>query len=147
MRLRAIALILTCLTPLAAAHAEPIDAARIRVIDGDTIRIDRQKPDHRLVGFNAPETRRAKNEAERELGARATARLREILRGGKLDYTVVPCACRPGTEGTMACNFGRHCGVLKADGVDVGQILIKEDLAVPFVCGPTGCPRTPNPWR
>ncbi|MCD0416050.1 hypothetical protein LOC51_02380 [Rubrivivax sp. JA1024] len=73
-----------------AAAAEPIDASRIRVIDGDTIRIDGIKPDHRLVGFNAPETRRAKSEKERELGGRATARLREIVRSGKLDYATVP---------------------------------------------------------
>ncbi|RED36209.1 hypothetical protein BJ123_108145 [Rhodopseudomonas thermotolerans] len=130
-----------------AAAAEPIDASRIRVIDGDTIRIDGTKPDHRLVGFNAPETRRAKSEKERKLGGRAAARLREIIRGGKLDYAIVPCSCRPGTEGTMACNFGRRCGVLKADGVDVGRVLIRERLAVPFVCGPTSCPKMRAPWR
>ncbi len=37
----------------------PIDANDVRVIDGDTIRVHHQKPDVRLVGFNAPETRRA----------------------------------------------------------------------------------------
>ena len=37
----------------AAAAAEPIDAGRIRVLDGDTIRIDGARPDHRLVGFAA----------------------------------------------------------------------------------------------
>src|SRR5215510_10178802 len=52
----------------------------VRVIDGDTIRIGHQKPDVRLVGFNAPETRRAQCEAERRLGDRATARLRDLVR-------------------------------------------------------------------
>ena len=46
----------------------PDNIRRVRVIDGDTIRILQQKPDVRLVGFNAPETRRAICEAERELG-------------------------------------------------------------------------------
>jgi endonuclease YncB( thermonuclease family) len=49
------------------ARAAPIDAADIRVIDGDTIRVYHKQPNIRLVGFNAPETRRAMCEAEREL--------------------------------------------------------------------------------
>lgn len=58
----------------------------------------------------------------------------------------VQCACRPGTEGTKKCNYGRSCGVLQIDGRDVGQILIGEGLAVPFECGETTCPKTPRPW-
>jgi endonuclease YncB( thermonuclease family) len=54
------------------AIAAPIDSDDIRVIDGDTIRIDQRAPNVRLVGFNAPETRNAGCEAERELGGRAT---------------------------------------------------------------------------
>jgi endonuclease YncB( thermonuclease family) len=113
---------------------------------GDTIRIYHQKPDVRLVGFNAPETRRAQCEAERELGAAATRRLRELLRHNHLDFALIECSCRQGTAGTMACNWGRRCGTLKVDGRDVGDILIAEHLAVPFVCGKTSCPKTPRPW-
>jgi len=105
----------------------------VRVIDGDTIRIGHQKPDIRLVGFNAPETRRAQCKAERRLGDRATARLRDLVRSSKLDFEFVACSCPPGTEGTSACNYGRRCGTLKANGQDVGLILIRENLAVPFV--------------
>jgi endonuclease YncB( thermonuclease family) len=47
------------------ARAAPIDAADIRVIDGDTIRVHHKQPNVRLVGFNAPETRRAACPAER----------------------------------------------------------------------------------
>jgi endonuclease YncB( thermonuclease family) len=47
----------------------------------------------RLVGFNAPETRRAACEAERELGARATRRLRDLVRAGDLDFVYVTCSC------------------------------------------------------
>lgn len=124
------------------------DLARsIRLLDGDTIRIDETRPDHRLVGFNAPETCHAKTDHERNLGAIATTRPREIVRGGDLDYSKVECSCKSGTAGTQWCNFGRFCGILKSNGIDVGQILIGEEHAVPFVCGPTGCPKTPNPWR
>lgn len=143
---RALLLLIAVLAPFAAV-AEPIDPSRIRVIDGDTIRIDQTKPDHRLVGFNTPETRRAENDTERALGAKATARLRAIVRAGRLDYAEVPCACRPGTAGTPACNYGRKCGVLKSNGENVGAILIREGLAVEFICSATGCPKTPNPWR
>jgi endonuclease YncB( thermonuclease family) len=118
----------------------------VRVIDGDTIRIGHQKPDIRLVGFNAPETRRAQCKAERRLGDRATARLRDLVRSSKLDFEFVACSCPPGTEGTSTCNYGRRCGTLKANGQDVGSILIQENLAVPFVCGQTRCPPIPKPW-
>ena len=125
--------------------AEPIDPSDIRVIDGDTIRVYHQQPNVRLVGFNAPETRRADCTAEFELGSKATRRLRDIIKLGNLDFTYVKCSCPAATQGTFACNYGRDCGTLKSNGRDVGAILIEEGLAVPFVCGPTHCPKTPRP--
>jgi endonuclease YncB( thermonuclease family) len=130
----------------APAIAEPIDPDDIRVIDGDTIRVYQEQPDVRLVGFNAPETRRAACEAERQLGAQATLRLRNLVRAGDLDFEYVACSCPPGTQDTFVCNYGRDCGTLKSGGRDVGAILIEEGLAVPFVCGATRCPTTPRPW-
>ena len=41
------------------SQAASIDSSEIRVIDGDTIRLHQKRPDVRLVGFNAPETRNA----------------------------------------------------------------------------------------
>ena len=128
------------------ARATPIDARDIRVIDGDTIRVYHKQPNVRLVGFNAPETRRATCAAERELGDKSTRRVLDLVRAGNLDFEFVSCACSFGTEGTPSCNYGRRCWTLKANGRDVGEILIAEGLAVPFVCGPTRCPRTPKPW-
>ena len=130
----------------ATVSSAPITSDEVRIIDGDTIRIHHQRPDVRLVGFNAPETRRAQCEVERELGGKATARLRNLVQSSKLDFEFVACACSPRTEGTPSCNYGRRCGTLKADGDDVGLILIRESLAVPFVCGQTRCPPTPKPW-
>ena len=128
----------------APALAEPISPDRIRVVDGDTIRV--QGKSVRLVGFNTPETYRARCSAERKLGNEATRRLRRIVRGGSLDLEIVPCACRPGTQGTKQCNYGRQCGVLRAKGKDVGEMLIAEGLAVAFKCGETRCPKMPRPW-
>ena len=129
-----------------ATLSAPMTPDEVRVIDGDTIRIHHQQPDVRLVGFNAPETRRAQCDFERDLGGKATARLRDLVRSTKLDFEFVTCSCRSGTEGTSSCNYGRRCGTLKANGEDVGVILIRENLAVPFVCGQTRCPPTPKPW-
>ena len=147
MRLLALMVgLVTLLSACGAAWSAPITSDEIRMIDGDTIRLHHQKPDVRLVGFNTPETRRAVCDAERALGDRATAGLRDLVRSSKLDFEFVACACSPGTEGTQYCNYGRRCGTLKANGRDVGAILISENLAVPFVCGQTRCPATPKPW-
>ena len=139
--------IAACLfTIIGPASAAPIDPGDVRVIDGDTIRVYQKQPNVRLVGFNAPETRRAACDAERELGAKATRRVRDLVRNGNLDFEFVACSCPPGTEGTPACNYGRRCGTLKANGRDVGAILIAEGLAVLFQCGTTSCSKTPRPW-
>jgi endonuclease YncB( thermonuclease family) len=117
-----------------------ITAADIQIIDGDTIRVDGRV--HRLVGFDTPDSgERARCQSERELAARATARLQQILAAGKTELKRVACACRPGTEGTSSCNYGRLCAVLTTDGRDVGEILIGEGLAHRYVCGSMGCPR------
>ena len=80
-------------------------------------------------------------EAERTLASRATDKLRQLVAGGGLDLSLVRCSCPAGTEGTPACNRGRACGVLKAAGKDVGQVLIAEGLARAYQCSRTTCPR------
>ncbi len=123
----------------------PVDQA-FAVTDGDTVHVAGERAGTRLVGFNTPEKFSPQCEYERKLGERASSRLRELVRSPNLQLTKVPCACPAGSEGTDACNHGRSCGVLKVDGRDVGQILIGEGLAVPFVCEGNRCPRTPRPW-
>ena len=88
--------------------ATPLTSDEVRVIDGDTIRVHHQQPNVRLVGFNAPETRRAVCEAERALGDKATRRLRDLVQSSQLDFEFVACACQRGTEGTPSCNYGRR---------------------------------------
>ncbi|WP_245496003.1 thermonuclease family protein [Rhizobium leguminosarum] len=114
--------------------------------DGDTVHVVGDATGTRLVGFNTPEKFSPQCEYERQLGERASSRLRELVAHGSARLTKVACACAPGTEGTKKCNHGRYCGTLLVDGKDVGSILISEGLAVPFVCGRTSCPPTPRPW-
>jgi endonuclease YncB( thermonuclease family) len=146
MHIAAIAVALICCMVSLAAKADPIDPARVRVLDGDTIRLHHRKPNISLVGVNAPKTRTARCHDERALGIKATRRVRDLVRAGNLDHTPVACSCPAGTEGTRHCNQGMLCGTLKASGRDVGEILIAEGLAVPLVCDETGCPKTPHPW-
>jgi endonuclease YncB( thermonuclease family) len=132
--------------PVTNTVSTPISIS-VRVIDGDTISLDDGRPNIRLLGFNAPETDdRARCETERQKGEAAKRRLRELVSSGRSDFQQVACSCAPGTEGTDACNFGRRCGTLRVNGVDVGATLIGEGLAVRFVCGATSCPKLPRPW-
>lgn len=128
------------------AEPKPIAPSDVRVIDGEAVTLNGAKPDVRLVGFNAPETRRSKCDAERGLSGKATRRLRDLVKDRNLTIEIVACACAPGMEATMRCNYGRQCGTLRANGRDVGEILISEALAVPFVYSGTRCPTTPQPW-
>ncbi|WP_081374143.1 thermonuclease family protein [Rhizobium leguminosarum] len=116
------------------------------VTDGDTVHVVGDATGTRLVGFNTPEKFSPLCENERQLGERASSRLRQLVAQGSARLTKVACACAQGTEGTDKCNYGRYCGVLRVDGKDVGSILISEGLAVPFACGRTSCPPTPRPW-
>jgi endonuclease YncB( thermonuclease family) len=120
--------------------------AGFSVTDGDTIRLRDGTP-VRLVGFNTPEKFEPQCSREEALGNRASARLKELVATAtSTKVTLVACSCKPGTEGTKKCNYGRRCGTLTVDGRDVGQTMIAEDLAVPFICGVSGCPPTPRPW-
>lgn len=117
--------------------------APIEVVDGDTVRVGGRLV--RLVGFDAPESGpRARCDDERRLADRATARLGALVAAGGVELRPVACSCRPGTEGTTACNHGRLCGDLLAHGESVGAVLIREGLARPYHCGARSCsPRLP----
>jgi endonuclease YncB( thermonuclease family) len=126
------------------AAAYPIESNQIKVIDGDTITAD-GKTIH-LFGFIAPEVQSAQCQAERDLGVKASRRMRDLISAGGLDYSPVQCACPTTLLGKWACTLARTCGALKAKGRDVGQILVAEGLAVPFACDGMQCPKAPKPW-
>ena len=122
------------------APSNVLDSPQIHVVDGDTVRSGGRL--FRLVGFNTPETGdNARCAKERALGARATARLQELVASGRTELERRPCACQLGTEGTETCNYGRLCAKLFTQGRDAGPILIAEGLAERYVCGGTSCPR------
>ena len=116
----------------------------LSIVDGDTVRAAGTV--YRLLGFDAPERGdRALCDKERELAERATSRLQIVIAGGTPKLTRMACPCSAGTEGSAACNEGRACAALTVDGQDVGDALIREGLAQPFVCSQTSCPPR-RPW-
>ena len=126
-------------------QAEPISAESIAVVDGDTIDVGPYR--YRMVGYDTPEikTQRRKVSAdEKALAIITKERFAELLRSGPLDLTEVACSCPASTIGTKDCNYGRKCGILRLNGKNIGETLIAEELAVPFVCGRTRCPRMPD---
>lgn len=134
-----------CLFAFWDARAAPLSVDAISVVDGDTIEVGSQR--YRLVGFDTPEfssPRRKVSPDERALAELARERLAELLHSGPLDLTEVACSCPPDTLGTKMCNYGRKCGVLLLNGRNVGETLIAEELAMPFHCGVTKCPKMPD---
>ena len=123
----------------AASNADAISPSEITVIDGDTIRARGRTV--RLVGFDAPESGSlAKCDRERQIADRAAAHMRGLVSGGGLELRLVRCSCRPGTEGTSLCNYGRACGELRSNGRDVAGIMIGLSLARSYICGASSCP-------
>ncbi len=131
--LAAVSLLLSTATIM----AEPVERNEVHVKDGDTIimgagnRKHTKDQEYRLVGYDTPETALGECQAEIEKGNRASARLAALLDIGKLDLTEIQCSCAPNAKD---CNYDRRCGRLTVNGRDVGEILIAEELAVPFVC-------------
>jgi micrococcal nuclease len=96
---------------------------RFRVIDGDTVVIERTVV--RMEGIDTPETWQWRCTAELTLGLKAKARL-EVLLNGR-DVTFV---------GGRRDRWGRTLGTVYADGEDVAERLIAEGLAIRWKAGP-----------
>jgi hypothetical protein len=59
----------------------------------------------------------------------------ELLKSGSLDLTEVPCSCSAKKLRDGTCNHGRKCAILSLNGRNIGDTLIVEELAVPYVLG------------
>jgi endonuclease YncB( thermonuclease family) len=95
----------------------------ITVVDGDTV--DRMWSRHRLVGYDAPEIRRAKCAGERERGMTGKVRLAELIASAqRLDLVKVKSAGRD--------PYGRVLSRLEVDGIDVATIAIREGWGAPY---------------
>lgn len=128
-----------------AAGAETIDGRSVHVIDGDTVRLASGET-IRIRNIDAPETARAKCEAEAALGHRAKARLAQLLREGELRIS----RCEPPPQDAFRggaplkawrCQdiYERTLATIEAGGRDVGETLIAEGLATRWPRRFDGC--------
>ena len=97
--------------------------AGVRVIDGDTVDIDGARI--RILSIDTPETFRSRCENEYQLGLKAKDRLSELLSGAEVSYT---------PDGLD--RFGRTLATVYAGDLDVGEKLLEEGHALPYVPGP-----------
>jgi endonuclease YncB( thermonuclease family) len=125
---------------------QSVSAGQVQIIDADTIRVSGRQGEIRLAGFSPPRTVNAQCDVERERGYTALRRLRSIVESASLELQPLPCACPANTEGTEACFGGRRCGILRANGWDIGERLIAEGLVARMACTATGCAPPPRPW-
>lgn len=110
---------LALLVTIHPVEAEPVSIDRIRIVDGDTIAIGRERI--RLRELDAPEIFHPKCAAEFGRGIAATIRLEQILRSAPLDIQ------RHGHD-----RYGRTLAFLYAGTRDVSRQMIDEGFAVEF---------------
>lgn len=116
-------LLIAAVLSAAPAAAETISGSRIVIIDGDTVALPGGER-LRLLDIDAPESFRSSCEAELVAGLKAKERLAQLLRGQ--DVTIE----RNGRD-----RFKRTLGRLFTEDGDIGEILLTERLALPYVPG------------
>jgi micrococcal nuclease len=109
-------------------------AELIKVVDGDTIDADIDlgfdifmRDRIRLMGIDTPESR-TRNLAEKSWGMAAKHRLIELLAEADGKFTLH-------TEEMAKGKFGRVLGTIVINGRDANQVLIEENLAIPYEGG------------
>ncbi len=116
-------LLAAALLAVTPAAAETISGSRIVIIDGDTVALPGGER-LRLLDIDAPESFRSSCEDELVAGLKAKERLAQLLRGQ--DVTIE----RNGRD-----RFKRTLGRLFTEDGDIGEILLTERLALPYVPG------------
>lgn len=93
---------------------------RTCVVDGDTIWYEGAKI--RIADINTPETSEPDCAQEAELGARATARMTELLNEGAFSLEAW-------TDGRDKDRYGRELRIVTRGGQSLGEVLVAEGLA------------------
>jgi len=88
------------------------------VVDGDTILLEGHKI--RIADIDAPETHDPRCQSEKELGDRATLRLRQLLDSGTITLQTID---------RDKDVYGRELRLVLVDGRSVGDTLVSEGLA------------------
>ncbi|HYD73418.1 MAG TPA: thermonuclease family protein [Candidatus Binatia bacterium] len=100
-----------------------IGTPRFRVIDGDTLEDRSADIIYRIENIDTPETGpRARCQAERDLGNRATQQARALVSSGDVELRSTGRTDR----------YGRTIAFVLIDGRDLGERLIADGLARPW---------------
>jgi len=100
----------------AASGGLNVEGQHIYVIDGDTFSLNGTRI--RVAGLDAPEIHPARCAQEAQLGAAATEKLAELLRGRPL-----------WVSGLKSDRYGRAVAVVRINGEDVAEAMIGAGLA------------------
>lgn len=103
-------------SPKAASGGTTVSGQHIYVIDGDTFDLNGTRI--RVAGIDAPETHPARCPEEARLGAAATQKLAELLRGRPLWIS-----------GLRTDRYGRSVATVRVGGEDVADAMIGSGLA------------------
>jgi endonuclease YncB( thermonuclease family) len=113
-------------------NAQTTDGRAV-IIDGDTIALGSERV--RILNIDAPETRNARCEAELVAGLKAKERLATLLRSGLIEVD------RHGED-----RYRRTLARVSAGGRDVGEVLVRERLALPWHDGPEARDKRAAHW-
>ena len=100
----------------AASGGMTVEGQHIYVIDGDTFSLNGTRI--RVAGIDAPETHPARCPYEAQIGAAATQKLADLLRGRPL-----------WVSGLKTDRYGRAVAVVRVNGEDVANAMIGSGLA------------------
>ena len=131
LKILSIAAALTAATT--SGRAETVDGRRIVIIDGDTIDVSGERI--RILNIDAPESFRSRCEAELKLALRTKERLAALLRAG-------PVAINRESQD----RYRRTLATLSVKEGDVGLILVRERLALPWQDGREAKERRLKVW-
>lgn len=132
----------------AQSRLELVDGDRIVIIDGDTIALPCEpslglcrSERIRILNIDAPETGRARCEAERIAGLAAKEALARHLRGRSITIT----RCEPET-GRCEDRYRRTLARLSTPAGDIGAALVASGHALPWRPGPDAARARAQHW-
>ncbi|MQW35752.1 thermonuclease family protein [Sinorhizobium meliloti] len=119
-RLLVVAAFVVATIPLAVTSAKA--GANVNIIDGDTIHMDGITI--RILELDTPETFKSRCENELVLGLAAKEHLRSLLDSGTVTY-----------EATGTDRYGRTLAKVHVSGVNVGEQMVRDGVALPYQPG------------
>jgi hypothetical protein len=107
--------------------------------NGEHVQVIERENNYSVMGVQMPKLESGLCPQEKEVAAWARWRLRALLSHPSLHIGPVKC---PDFQPTME----RHCANVYVNGESIVTILLRENLAAPYVCNKDGCPPKLHDW-